>query len=107
MNSPDFLLFVVISLLVVRYRLETMGFGIGQRVIELISCRDRLTKRETRIVNMLQVLTEPLFVSYYTLRLKDVSLKPLQYVSNVLWKYLFGKAADNLERSMENEDECK
>lgn len=23
------------------------------------------------------------------------------------WKHLFGKAADNLERSMENEDECE
>lgn len=29
----------------------------------------------------------------------------LQYVSNVIWKHLFNKAADNLERSMENEDE--
>jgi hypothetical protein len=64
-------------------RLETAGFSIGQRVIELVSCRDRVTKRETRIVNM------------------------LQYISNVAWKYLFGKVADNLERSMENEDECK
>ncbi len=31
----------------------------------------------------------------------------LQYISNVAWKYLFGKTADNLERSTENEDECK
>lgn len=37
------------------FRLEQAGFGIGQRVIELISCRDRVTRRETRIVNMLQV----------------------------------------------------
>ena len=36
-------------------RLEDSGFNIGQRVIELIACRDRNTKRETRIVNMLQV----------------------------------------------------
>eukprot|EP01032_Pedospumella_encystans_P023805 gene23805-26942_t len=62
-------------------KLEQSGFGIGQRVIELISCRDRLFKRETRIVNM------------------------LQYVSSVVWKHLFNKAADNLERSTENEDE--
>jgi hypothetical protein len=47
----------------------------------MISCRDRATKRETRLVGM------------------------LQYVSNVAWKHLFGKAADNLERSTENEDE--
>eukprot|EP01038_Epipyxis_sp_PR26KG_P010200 gene10200-13723_t len=62
-------------------KLEESGYSVGQRVIELICCRDRLTKRETRIVNM------------------------LQYISNVIWKHLFGKAADNLERSTENEDE--
>eukprot|EP01033_Poteriospumella_lacustris_P019588 gene19588-14206_t len=62
-------------------KLETLGYSIGQKLIEMISCRDRATKRETRLVGM------------------------LQYVSNVLWKHLFGKAADNLERSMENEDE--
>ncbi|RYY87227.1 hypothetical protein EON63_04345 [archaeon] len=64
-------------------RLESAGFGIGQRAIELVSCRDRVTRRETRIVSI------------------------LQYVSQVLWKYLFNKTADNLERSMQNEDECK
>ena len=63
--------------------METAGFGIGQRVVELVSCRDRVTRRETRIVSI------------------------LQYVSQVLWKYLFNKTADNLERSMQNEDECK
>eukprot|EP01031_Cornospumella_fuschlensis_P034937 gene34937-42312_t len=62
-------------------KLETAGFGIGQRVVELVSCRDRVTRRETRIVSI------------------------LQYVSQVLWKYLFNKTADNLERSMQNEDE--
>lgn len=35
-------------------RLEEAGYGVGQRVIELIGCRDRLTKRETRLVYMLQ-----------------------------------------------------
>lgn len=64
-------------------KLEEAGYGIGQRLIELIGCRDRLTKRETRLVNM------------------------LQFVSNVVWRHLFNKAADNLEKSMENEDECQ
>ncbi len=36
-------------------RLEESGYSIGQKIIELYSCRERLTKRETRIVNMLQV----------------------------------------------------
>jgi len=64
-------------------KLEEAGYGIGQRVVELVGSRERLTKRETRVVNM------------------------LQYVSNVVWKHLFNKTADNLERSMENEDECE
>jgi hypothetical protein len=42
-------------LLVWLYRLEVIGYGIGLRVVELVSCRDRVTKRETRVVNMLQV----------------------------------------------------
>ena len=62
-------------------KLEEAGFGIGQKISEIIGVRERATKRETRIVNM------------------------LQYVSNVIWKHLFNKAADNLERSTENEDE--
>eukprot|EP01041_Mallomonas_annulata_P011650 gene11650-24399_t len=62
-------------------KLEELGYGIGQRMVELIGCRDRLNKRETRMVNM------------------------LQYISNVVWKHLFNKAADSLERSTENEDE--
>ena len=36
-------------------RLETLGFGVGQRLIELIACRERMTKRETRIIGVLQV----------------------------------------------------
>lgn len=62
-------------------RLEEVGFGIGLRVSELVGIREKATKRETRIVNI------------------------LQYISNTVWKHLFNKAADNLERSMENEDE--
>jgi hypothetical protein len=62
-------------------RLEESGYSIGQRVGELVGCRERLTKRETRVVNM------------------------LQYVSNTIWKHLFNKVADNLERSTENADE--
>ena len=29
----------------------------------------------------------------------------LQFICNQVWRYLFNKAADNLERSTENEDE--
>eukprot|EP01036_Dinobryon_divergens_P030364 gene30364-39597_t len=62
-------------------KLESSGYSIGTRVVELVSCRDHCTRRETRVVTM------------------------LQYIQNVIWKYLFNKAADNLERSTENDDE--
>jgi Transport protein particle (TRAPP) component len=39
-------------------RLEDSGYSIGQRVTELIGLREHITKRETRIVNMLQVINE-------------------------------------------------
>ena len=63
-------------------KLEEAGYGVGLRYAELVGCRERLAKRETRLVNM------------------------LQYICNTVWKYLFNKPADNLERSTENEDEC-
>ena len=63
-------------------KLSQFGHPIGIRVIELVSLRERVNKRETRVVNM------------------------LQFISNIVWKHLFGKVADNLERSVENEDEC-
>lgn len=37
-------------------RLEELGFGVGQRLIELVGCRERVTKRETRILSILQVM---------------------------------------------------
>lgn len=64
-------------------KLEELGYGVGLRMIELISIKDRATRRETRLINM------------------------LQYLSSTVWKHLFNKVADNLERSNENEDECK
>ena len=63
------------------HRLEEAGYSVGQRVIEYIAVRDKSTRRSTRVVNM------------------------LQYICNVVWKFLFNKAADGLERSFDNEDE--
>lgn len=62
-------------------KLEESGYGVGLRMFELIGCRERLAKRETKIVNI------------------------LQFITNKVWQHLFNKTADNLERSMENEDE--
>ena len=64
-------------------RLEELGYNMGQRAFELLSIRERAARREIRLVSM------------------------LQYVSTVFWKFCFNKAADNLEKSIQNEDECK
>lgn len=62
-------------------KLEDAGYQVGLRMLELITHRERSNKRETKIVPM------------------------LTFVSNTVWKVLFGKAADSLERHTEHEDE--
>eukprot|EP00531_Pseudo-nitzschia_arenysensis_P011612 CAMPEP_0116124882 /NCGR_PEP_ID=MMETSP0329-20121206/5519_1 /TAXON_ID=697910 /ORGANISM="Pseudo-nitzschia arenysensis, Strain B593" /LENGTH=206 /DNA_ID=CAMNT_0003618895 /DNA_START=38 /DNA_END=658 /DNA_ORIENTATION=+ len=62
-------------------RLESSGYGVGLKMLEVISYRNREYKRETRLMNM------------------------LQFVSTQVWRSLFGKPADSLERSVENADE--
>ncbi|TDH70359.1 hypothetical protein CCR75_009334 [Bremia lactucae] len=62
-------------------RLDGAGFGVGVRVVELLCHREKSARRETRLLAM------------------------LQFIVSTCWKALFGKAADALERSTENEDE--
>lgn len=62
-------------------RLESTGYGVGLRVLELLAYRSKEYRRETRLMNM------------------------LQFVSTQVWKSLFGKAADSLERSIDHADE--
>mmetsp|Transcript_19077 Transcript_19077/g.62160 ORF Transcript_19077/g.62160 Transcript_19077/m.62160 type:complete len:160 (-) Transcript_19077:735-1214(-) len=63
-------------------RLEECGHSVGLRILELLSHRERRVKHEIQIVGA------------------------LQFVSSHCWKALFGKVADSLERSTENENEC-
>mmetsp|Transcript_35134 Transcript_35134/g.49903 ORF Transcript_35134/g.49903 Transcript_35134/m.49903 type:complete len:210 (-) Transcript_35134:56-685(-) len=62
-------------------RLESSGYTVGLKVLELLAYRARETKRETRLMNI------------------------LQFVSATVWKSLFGKPADSLERSIDHADE--
>ena len=59
-----------------------MGYRVGQRVLELIVWREKNSRRETRILGI------------------------LQFIHTVVWKTLFGKPADSLEKSREHDDEC-
>ena len=52
-------------------------------MLELLVWREKSAKRETRVLGV------------------------LYFIHSVVWKALFGKQADSLEKSTENEDECK
>ncbi|EMR08529.1 hypothetical protein PNEG_03010 [Pneumocystis murina B123] len=62
-------------------RLNIQGYRVGQKLLELISWREKKYKREIRILGI------------------------LQFIFSNVWKALFNKQADALEKSKENEDE--
>jgi trafficking protein particle complex subunit 5 len=64
-------------------RLDQMGFDVGQRFLELTFAREKSGKRETKVVNL------------------------LQFISTNMWKTLFGKKADGVEKSKEHDNVCK
>ena len=67
-------------------RLNTLGYRIGQRVLELLTWRTesitRAPKREIRF------------------------LPALRSIHAQVWRAVFGKQADAIEKSVENDDEC-
>ncbi|XP_052860100.1 trafficking protein particle complex subunit 5 [Anopheles cruzii] len=61
-------------------RLHDLGKDVGSRIIDLYFVRERNSKRETKLINM------------------------LLFIKTTLWKTLFGKEADKLEHA--TDDEC-
>jgi len=68
-------------------RLNTLGYRIGTRVLELMIWRtessSKAPKREIRFMTALTSI-----------------------ISTQIWKAVFGKPADAIEKSVENADEC-
>eukprot|EP00026_Physarum_polycephalum_P019239 Phypoly_transcript_21156.p1 GENE.Phypoly_transcript_21156~~Phypoly_transcript_21156.p1 ORF type:complete len:192 (+),score=11.20 Phypoly_transcript_21156:47-622(+) len=62
-------------------RLADIGYSVGARILELYCFRERSSKRETKLLGI------------------------LSFVYSTVWKVLFGKQADSLEKSTEQEDE--
>mmetsp|Transcript_4471 Transcript_4471/g.12524 ORF Transcript_4471/g.12524 Transcript_4471/m.12524 type:complete len:191 (+) Transcript_4471:80-652(+) len=62
-------------------RLVEAGKGVGYRVLELSGYREKISRRETKVVSI------------------------LSFIHSTIWKSLFGKAADSLEKSTEHDDE--
>ncbi|KAK9719424.1 Trafficking protein particle complex subunit 31 [Basidiobolus ranarum] len=61
--------------------LNEFGYRVGIRTLELLMWREKNVRRETRVLGI------------------------LYFINTVVWKTLFGKQADSLEKSTENEDE--
>ena len=64
-------------------KLSSLGYPIGEKILELCSYKDKNYKREVKIVSM------------------------LQFIHNNVWKMLFGKMADGLQKSTDDEDEYR
>lgn len=64
-------------------RLNTLGYQIGQRFLELVKTRERIkySKREIKILEI------------------------LQFIHGAFWKSIFGKTANELEKSQDIENE--
>lgn len=56
-------------------RLEEVGYGVGLRLLEILTFRERAGRREIRLLDM------------------------LRFIHSTLWKYLFGRQAKDLEQS--------
>jgi hypothetical protein len=65
------------------YRISNIGYVIGIRLLELITYKEKSTKREIKISEI------------------------LTFISCTVWKYLFGKTSDSLEKSKDVDDKCK
>ncbi|PHT51776.1 hypothetical protein CQW23_06238 [Capsicum baccatum] len=61
--------------------LEDVGYAVGAQILELLSHREKGNRRETRLLGI------------------------LSFVHDTVWKVLFGKVADSLEKGTEHEDE--
>ncbi len=61
--------------------LHKAGYGIGLRLLELFSLREKAGRREKNLVDM------------------------LQFIYSTVWKAVFNKQADGLEKSMDKSEE--
>ncbi|KAI9229387.1 MAG: NO signaling/Golgi transport ligand-binding domain-containing protein [Piptocephalis tieghemiana] len=62
-------------------KLNEFGYRVGLRALELVMLREKNPRRETRILGI------------------------LYFINASIWKALFGRQADSLEKSTENDDE--
>lgn len=80
-------------------KLHDVGYRVGSRVVELLSCRDALYPVQAS--SALTTLSRGPPAPTRHVRL----LQALTWVHSNVYRYLFGRPADSLERSTEHDDE--
>lgn len=63
-------------------KLSEIGYNVGQRVVDIMLIREKIQKRETRLINM------------------------LIFIRSKVWVTLFGKEADKLEQANDDKNTC-
>lgn len=95
------------------HRLHDLGKDIGTRVIDMYFVRERNSKRETKLINMLLFIKTTLWkVCWKNNCLPSTHTRPIKYLSyhsfthstcSIFLQTLFGKEAEKLEHA--NDDE--
>lgn len=67
------------SVMALQDKLSQLGYRIGRRALDLILARERLPRRETRLLNI------------------------LNFIALTLWNFLYGKQADSLKKVRDSE----
>lgn len=70
------------SVMALQDKLASLGYRLGRRTLELVAAREKMTKRETRLLSM------------------------LNFIALQLWTFLFGRQADSLKKVRESDSEC-
>jgi hypothetical protein len=100
------------------FQLAGAGYGVGVRMLELVSFRDKQCKREIKASSLtctprsnhfsfgsshwvFEILA-PSIIFFNALQIVAM----LSFIKETMWKTMFGKPADSLERVTDKEDEC-
>lgn len=71
------------SVVALQEKLSALGYHIGRRSLDLVVAREKISRRETRLLNI------------------------LNFIALTLWTFLYGRQADSLKKVRESESECK
>lgn len=71
------------SVVALQEKLSSLGYRIGRRTLDLVIAREKISRREIRLLNI------------------------LNFIVLKLWTFLYGKQAGSLKKVRDSESECK